>query len=84
MLEGRVKDRTKNWKLQAIEEARKIGWQEVRQEGETELLLNLLEWRLDLIDESVRAYVKSTDMQTLLVSGRSILSAQSIEEVFKH
>jgi len=32
LLEGRVKDWTKNWKLQAIEEGRKIGWQE----GESE------------------------------------------------
>lgn len=37
MLEGRVKDWTKNWKLQGIEEGRKIGWQEARQKGETEL-----------------------------------------------
>ena len=53
------------------------------QQGEAELLLRQLEWRFGTIDKTVRKRISATDAQTLLIWGERILTAQSVDEVFK-
>ena len=98
MLSERVKDWTKDWKQQGIEEGKQIGIQEGKQigiregrqegrqegrlEGEVEFFLKLLERKFGSIDEITRARIRSVDSRTLLHWGERILTAQTIEEVF--
>lgn len=77
MLSERVKDWSKNWKQQGIEEGRQegieqgklIGLQEGLQKGETEFLLYLLEQRFGSIDETIRKRIEAADSPTLLRGG---------------
>ena len=94
MLSERVKDWTKDWKQQGIEEGKQIGIQEGKQigiregrqegrlEGEMDLLLRQLEWRFGPVSEIIDARIKKADSQTLQLWGKRILTAQTIEEVF--
>ncbi|SFU77190.1 hypothetical protein SAMN05216339_11155, partial [Nitrosomonas eutropha] len=94
MLSERVKDWTKDWKQQGIEEGKQIGIREGRQEGrlegrqegrlegEAEFFLKLLERKFGPADEITRARIRSVDSRTLLHWGERILTAQTIEEVF--
>lgn len=95
MLSERVKDWTKDWKQQGIEEGKQIGIQEGRQigiqegrqegrlEGEAEFFLRLLERKFGPADEIIQTRIKSADSQTLLYWGERILTAQTIEEIFE-
>jgi len=90
MLSERVKEWTKDWKQQGIEEGKQIGIeegkqigiQEGHQEGESEFLLYLLEQCFGTVSDAVRARIRSADTQTLLIWGKRILTAQTIEAVF--
>lgn len=102
MLSERVKEWTKDWRQQGIEEGKQIGIEEGKQigieegkqigiqegrlegrlEGESEFLLYLLEQRFGPVSDAVRARIGSADTQTLLVWGKRILTAQTIEAVF--
>jgi len=87
MLAERVKEWTKDWKQQGIEEGLQKGLQkglqQGLQQGEAEFLLHQLERRFGPIDETIRIRVRAADSQTLLTWGEQILTAQTIEEVFK-
>jgi predicted transposase YdaD len=59
------------------------GRQEGRQEGEASLLLRQLELRFGPLSESSRAQVRAADADTLLRWGERILTATTVDEVFK-
>jgi hypothetical protein len=79
MLAERVIEWTEEWKRQGIEKGR----QEGRQEGEAALLLRLLELRFGPLSETSRAQVRAADAETLLRWGERILTAATLEDVFK-
>jgi hypothetical protein len=79
MLAERVTEWTEEWKRQGRQEGRLEG----RQEGEAALLLRLLELRFGPLDETSGARVRRADTETLLRWGERVLTATSLEEIFK-
>ena len=75
MLAERVTEWTEEWKRQGIEEG--------RQKGEAALLLRLLELRFGPLNETSGARVRRADAETLLRWGEKVLTAASLEEIFK-
>jgi len=83
MLAERVTEWTEEWKRQGMEKGLQQGRLEGRQEGEAALLLRLLELRFGPLDETSGARVRRADAETLLRWGEKVLTAASLEEVFK-
>ena len=69
----------KQWQRQGMEKGR----QEGRQEGEASLLLRQLELRFGPLSEGSRAQVRAADADTLLRWGDRVLTAATVDEVFK-
>jgi predicted transposase/invertase (TIGR01784 family) len=80
MLTERITDWTKEWRQQGKEEGR----QEGRQEGEAALVVRLLERRFGPLAEPVRQRVRLADAETLLEWGDRILTATTLDEIFKN
>ena len=83
MLAERVTEWTEEWKRQGRQEGRLEGRQEGRQEGEAALLLRQLELRFGPLDETSGARVRRAYAETLLRWGDKVLTATSLEEIFK-
>ena len=99
MLEQRVAEWTEEWKRQGLQEGRREGRQEGRQEGRREgrqegrqegrreggasLLLRLLERKFGTLAPPVRERVESADARQVLDWGERVLTAKSVEEVFR-
>jgi hypothetical protein len=83
MLAERVTEWTEEWKRQGRLEGRQEGRQEGLQEGEAALLLRLLELRFGPLDETSGARIRRADAETLLRWGEKVLTATSLEEIFK-
>jgi hypothetical protein len=91
MLAERVKEWTKDGKLQGLQEGIQLGIQIGRLEGIDEgiqvggsrLLLRLLERRFGLLDEAIRQRVRSAEPERLLVWGERVSTAQTLDEVFR-
>jgi hypothetical protein len=83
MLAERVTEWTKEWKHQGWLEGLEEGRQEGCREGEAALLLRLLELRFGPLDETHRGRVSQADADTLLKWGERVLTATSVEDVFK-
>ncbi len=87
MLAERVKEWTKDWKQQGIEEGRRVGIEEGREkgrkEGEAAVLLRLIERKFGAEAAEVhRARIAEADANTLLVWSERILTARRVEEIF--
>ena len=83
MLAERVIEWTEEWKRQGMENGLAQGLEKGRQEGEAALVLRLLERRFGTLDENLRSRVKAADADILLQWGERILTAATLEEVFK-
>jgi predicted transposase/invertase (TIGR01784 family) len=92
MLEARVEE----WNRELREEGRLLGLKEGRKEGvkeglqqglqkgEAALLLRLLERKFGRLDRQVRARVRAADAESLLAWGERVLTAESLEDVFRN
>ena len=74
MLAERVKDWSRSWKQEGLEQG--------RQEGESALLLRQLELRFGPLSEVDRLKLRTADADTLLRWGERVLTAQTLAEVF--
>jgi hypothetical protein len=75
MLAERVKEWSKRWHEE--------GRQEGRQEGGADLLTRQLERKFGGVDEAVRDRIAHADSNRLVTWGERVLTAQSLEEVFR-
>jgi len=90
MLSERVKEWTKDWKQQGIEEGIEQGIEKGiekgrlmgLQQGESTFLLYLLEQRFGSVNDAIRDRIESADTQMLLIWGKRVLTAQTVDEVF--
>jgi hypothetical protein len=71
------------WNREIREEGRKEGRQEGRQEGEARLLLRLLRMKFGPLDPEIEEQVRSADADCLLEWGERILTAGSLQDVFR-
>ena len=71
MLAERVKEWSKRWH------------EEGRQEGRADLLTRQLERKFGGVDEAVRDRIAHADGNRLVTWGERVLTAQSLEEVFR-
>lgn len=62
---------------------KKQGIQQGRQEGESLLLFRMLERKFGQIDDEVKQKVEAADSETLLEWGENLMSAPTIDAVFK-
>lgn len=53
------------------------------QQGEVQMLLELMEYKFDTVPENYRTRIKSADLQHLRTWGRNILKANTLDDVFK-
>ena len=83
MLAERVIEWTEEWKRQGVEKGRQEGLKEGLQKGEATLLLRMLELRFGPLSESSRTQVRAADADTLLRWGERVLTATTVDEVFK-
>lgn len=74
MLAERVKDWSRAWKQEGLEEGQK--------KGEVTMLIRLLELRFGPLDEAARAKLDSADAETLPRWGERVLTAPTLAEVF--
>ncbi len=75
MLAEKAPTWTEMWERQGLEKG--------RQEGESTMLLRLLEGRFGSLDEHTLARVAAGDADQLLEWGERILTAKRLEEVFR-
>ncbi|WP_313053315.1 DUF4351 domain-containing protein [Pseudomonas lopnurensis] len=83
MLAERVKDWTRDWREQGIEEGRKKGIEEGRQEGERAMLIRLLSRRFGTLDEETLQRLADASSAELESWAERILNATSLEDVFR-
>lgn len=79
MLAQRVTEWTEEWQRQGMEK----GLEQGRQEGEAVILLRLLERRFGPLNEADLTRVRRADSESLLRWSDNVLSATTLEEVFK-
>ena len=84
MLEKRVEE----WNHELREEGRllglKEGIQKGLQKGEANLLLQLLEHKFGRVDAKIRKRVQGADAERLLDWSKRVLTAEQLDDVFKH
>ena len=78
MLAETVAEWKEEWKQQGREE----GWEGGRKEGESNILLKLLELKFRKLNAAERNRVQSADSETLLKWCGRILTADAIDDVF--
>ncbi|MBE7373876.1 DUF4351 domain-containing protein, partial [Pseudomonas lopnurensis] len=91
MLAERVKDWTRDWREQGIEEGRKKGLEEGRkegrekgrEEGERAMLIRLLSRRFGTLDEETLQRLADASSAELESWAERILDAASLEDVFQ-
>ena len=91
MLSERVIEWTEQWKQEGLQEGLQQGLQEGRleglqqglQEGQAAMLTRLLEHQFGALAESHHAKLKSADPESLLRWAERLLTAKSLDEVFK-
>ena len=83
MLAERVTEWTEEWKRQGLEQGLQQGRVEGRQEGEAAILIRLLTLRFGPLDESSLRQIHQADADTLLQWGERVLTAVTLEDVFK-
>jgi len=69
--------------LKGREEGREEGFEEGYKNGEMVFLIRLLERRFGPLDDARKARLETADAKRLLVWGERILTAESLEEVFR-
>lgn len=79
MLRETVAEWTRQWREEGWQEGRKEG----RREGEAALLLRLLERRFGVLAPEIRRRIESADDEHLLQWGEQVLTAATVEEVFR-
>jgi hypothetical protein len=79
MLADRVEEWFETWKQEGLEEGR----QEGITQGESAMLLELMELRFSTLEESVRQRIAAADAKTLLRWGKRIFQAATAEEVVR-
>jgi hypothetical protein len=77
-LRQRVLEWTREWKEAGLQEC----LQEGRREGESYLLLQLLEHKFGDLDAVTRSRLETADDEELVHWGRRVLTAQRLEDVF--
>jgi len=65
-----------------VEELKEAGLQEGRREGERRLLLRQLERKFGTIDPAIRRRIEEAEDRQLLAWGESLLTAETLEDVF--
>jgi predicted transposase/invertase (TIGR01784 family) len=65
------------------QEGRQEGHREGRQEGEARLLLRLLRLKFSVLEPAIEERVRTADADRLLVWGERVLTAESLQDVFK-
>jgi predicted transposase/invertase (TIGR01784 family) len=78
MLEKRVEE----WSREIRKEARLVGLEEGRREGEAALLLRLIERKFGSLDARTRKRVRAANPERLLDWGERLLTAERLEDVF--
>lgn len=84
MLEERVHEWTEQWKRNGLEEGLRQGMEKGRLEGETAILLRLLQRKFGVLPEVALERIHGADADTLLLWSERILTAARWEEVFDY
>ncbi|MFL6263234.1 MAG: DUF4351 domain-containing protein [Thermoanaerobaculia bacterium] len=71
------------WNQEILEKGRQEGHQEGRQEGEARLLLRLLRLKFGPLEPEIEDRVRSADAERLMEWGEHVLTAESLQEVFR-
>jgi len=79
MLAERVKEWTYEWKQEGIEQGREEGMQK----GEAGILLRLMRMKFGDLDTETLVRIESADADQLLIWSEHILSAKTVEEIFR-
>lgn len=71
------------WSREKKEEGRQEGLQEGLQKGEARLLLQLLRLKFGALEPAIEDRVHSADAESLLKWGQRVLTAESLQDVFR-
>jgi hypothetical protein len=71
------------WNREIREEGREQGRQEGRQEGEARLVLRQLRLKFGPLEPEIEDRVRSADADRLLTWGERVLTAESLQDIFR-
>ena len=71
------------WSERLLDQGEQRGVQKELRQGQLGLLADLLAERFGALDEAVQARLEQADEETLKRWGRNLLSARSMDEVFR-
>ncbi len=82
-LETMLAEKIDRWNREILEKGREEGLDKGRQEGEARLVLRQLRLKFGPLEPELEERVRSADPDLLLVWGERVLTAESLQDVFR-
>jgi flagellar biosynthesis/type III secretory pathway protein FliH len=82
-LETMLAESIDRWNREIREEGRQEGHQEGRQEGEARMVLRQLRFKFGPLEPEIEDRVRSADADRLLEWGERVLTAETLQDIFR-